>query len=78
MVNIRHILVHMRAGHWSDAKALLHNDHSMLGAWLQGILHLHDGDVVQAEAWYAKANRSFKSHSTVEDELKRFESEMLD
>lgn len=78
MISIRHALVQMRAGHWDQAHSLLQNDNSLLGIWLQGILQLHHGDLEKAAICYGKANRNFLRRGTVDEELKRFELELLD
>ena len=46
----------------------------MLGAWLHGILHLQEGDLEDAENWYNRANRHFRSRGTLEEELALFET----
>jgi hypothetical protein len=78
MINIRHALNHMRTGHWTEARHLLENDQSLLGSWLHGILCIQDGDLDKAEYWYGRASRNFIRHGSVAEELKRFESELLD
>ncbi len=78
MVNIRHAVVQMRAGHWSEARSLVQKDNSLLGAWLHGILDIQEGDLESAASWYGKANRNFLRRGTVDEELKRFESELMD
>jgi hypothetical protein len=34
------------------------------------------GDLEDAEYWYGKANRNFRSRGTLADELDRFEAEL--
>jgi hypothetical protein len=78
MINIRHAVVQMRSGHWSEARSLVQKDNSLLGAWLHGILDIQEGDLISAESWYVKANRNFLRRGSVDEELKRFEAELMD
>lgn len=78
MVNLRHALTHARHGDWDKAHQLAQTDDSLLGAWLHGILHVQDGDLENAEYWYARAGRLFSNRGTVPEEIERLEAELLD
>jgi hypothetical protein len=71
---LHRVLQDLRAGHWNAAHDLVQKDDSMLGAWLHGILHLQEGDLEDAESWYDRANRHFRSRGRLEDELALFET----
>ena len=71
---LRQALVHLRSGRWNEAHQIAQNDESPLAAWLHGILHIQEGDLENAEYWYGKANRNFRSRGTLEEELQRFEA----
>jgi hypothetical protein len=71
---LRQVLVHMRAGRWNEAHQLVQSDESLLSAWLHGILHIQEGDLEDAEYWYGKANRNFRSRGTLDEELDLFEA----
>lgn len=77
-IHLRQVLVHLRAGQWTEAHNLVQQDDSPLAAWLHGILHLQEGDLEDAEYWYGKANRQFRSRGTLAEELQRLEAEMPD
>lgn len=77
MTILRQVLVHLRAGRWSEAHNLMQSDDSLLGVWLHGILHIQEGDLEDAEYWYDKANRHFRSRDSLEEELDRFEAALL-
>ena len=77
-IPLRQILVHLRAGQWTEAHNLVQHDDSPLAAWLHGILHIQEGDLEDAEYWYGKANRQFRSRGTLAEELERFEAAMPD
>ena len=74
MTILQQVLQDLRAGHWNAAHDLVQKDGSMLGAWLHGILHLQEGDLEDAENWYNRANRHFRSRGTLEEELALFET----
>ena len=76
MNTLRQVLVHMRSGRWNEAHNLVQSDDSALSAWLHGILHIQEGDLEDAEYWYGKANRNFRSRGTVAEELDRCEAEL--
>jgi len=66
----------MRLGRWDAAHNLVQSDDSALAAWLHGILHIQEGDLEDAEYWYGKANRNFRSRGTLAEELERFQTEL--
>jgi len=68
------VLQQLRAGRWNEAHDLVQRDGSELAAWLHGILHLQEGDLEDAENWYDRANRPFRSRGTLEEELARVEA----
>lgn len=72
MTILPHVLQHLRAGRWVAAHDLVQKDQSMLAAWLHGILHLQEGDLEDAENWYNRANRHFRSRGTLAQELDAF------
>ena len=70
------VIAQMRSGHWIEAHNLVQSDDSELAAWLHGILHIQEGDLEDAEYWYDKANRHFRSRGTLEEELASLELAM--
>ena len=77
MTILRQVLVHLRAGRWTEAHNLVQSDASPLGAWLHGILHIQEGDLEDAEYWYGKADRHFRGRGSLDEELGRFEAALL-
>lgn len=71
---LRQVLAHMHAGRWREAHDLVQGEHSELAAWLHGILHIQEGDLEDAEYWYNKAGRHFRSRGTLDEELARMET----
>lgn len=76
MNTLYEVLAHMRAARWREAHDLVQSDDSLLAAWLHGMLHIQEGDLEDAEYWYGKAGRHFRSRGTLDEELARFEAEM--
>lgn len=76
MAIFHQVLVLMRSGRWIEAHNLVQTDDSPLAAWLHGILHVQEGDLEDAEYWYGKADRHFRSRGTLDEELERFEAEL--
>ena len=76
-MDIHAVLDHMRAGRWNDAHNLVQTDDSQFGAWLHGILHIQEGDLEDAEYWYGKADRNFRNRGTLQEELERLATELL-
>lgn len=73
-VLLRQVLLHLRAGQWTEAHNLVQQGHSPLAAWLHGIVHLQEGDLEDAEYWYGKADKHFRSRGTLTEELTAFEA----
>ncbi|PIF18413.1 hypothetical protein CLU89_2200 [Acidovorax sp. 30] len=71
---LQQVLQHLHAGRWNAAHDLVQHDGTMLGAWLHGILHLQEGDLEDAENWYDRAARHFRSRGTLAEEIAAFEA----
>ncbi len=67
------VLQDLNAGRWNAAHDQVQKDDSMLGAWLHGILHLQEGDLEDAENWYNRAARHFRSRGSLQEEIVLFE-----
>ena len=73
-MNLLHqVLQDLHAGRWHAAHDQVQKDDSMLGAWLHGILHLQEGDLEDAENWYNRAARHFRSRGSLQEEIVLFE-----
>ena len=73
MSHLHQVLQELHAGRWNAAHDLVQRDDSMLGAWLHGILHLQEGDLEDAENWYNRAARHFRSRGSLQEEIALFE-----
>ncbi len=70
---LHQVLQDLHAGRWHAAHDQVQKDDSMLGAWLHGILHLQEGDLEDAENWYNRAARHFRSRGSLQEEIALFE-----
>ncbi len=77
MSALQQVLQHLHAGRWVMAHDLVQKDNSELAAWLHGILHLQEGDLEDAENWYDRAHRHFRSRGSLQEELALFEQTLL-
>ena len=73
MTALHQVLQDLHAGRWHAAHDLVQKDDSMLGAWLHGILHLQEGDLEDAENWYNRAARHFRSRGSLQEEIVLFQ-----
>jgi hypothetical protein len=74
MADLRNILALMKSARWNDAHDLVQLDSSEFGAWLHGLLHLQEGDLEDAENWFNRANRHFRSRGSLDEEWAAFEA----
>jgi hypothetical protein len=68
------ILLLMRQGKWDEAHDLVQRDDSGAAAWLHALLHVQEGDLEDAEYWYEKSGRNFRSRGTLSEELDELEA----
>jgi len=76
MTSLLQILALMREGRWDEAHNLVQLDDSYSAAWLHALLHLQEGDMEDAEYWYGKSGRNFRSRSTLRKELDALEASL--
>ena len=76
MNTLRQVLLHLRQGRWIEAHNLVQSEDSALAAWLHGILHIQEGDLEDAEYWYGKAGKNFRSRGTLAEEIQRLDAEL--
>lgn len=74
MATLSEIAELMREGRWKEAHDLVQRDDSALAAWLHGLLHLQEGDLEDAEYWYDRAGRHFRSRGSLAQEIESFQA----
>ena len=74
MTSLLQSLALMRQGNWDAAHDLVQRDDSPLAAWLHALLHVQEGDLENAEYWYHKSGRNFRSRGSLSEELDALEA----
>ena len=52
-----------------EAHKIAQDDQTMIGSWLHGIVHIIEGDELNARYWYKKASRTFPGINSAESEI---------
>ena len=68
-VALEQALALLAEGRWQQAHDIVQKEHSVLAAWLHGIVHTLEGDLDNARYWYAKTSRPFPGPDAVKDEI---------
>lgn len=76
MAPLLQILSLMREGRWDEAHDLVQRDDSSSAAWLHALLHVQEGDLENAEYWYGKTGRDFRSRGALSEELDALEASL--
>ena len=66
----------LRAGHWTQAHDEAQRHDSPEAAWLHALVHVQEGDLENAEYWYGKAGRDFRSRLGLAEELDALERQL--
>ncbi len=56
-------------GDWQGAHVIVQGDPSPLAVWMHGIVHLLEGDTLNARYWYGQAGRRFPAATEVRSEI---------
>jgi len=76
MTPLLDILALLREGKWNEAHNLVQRDDSGTAAWLHALLHVQEGDLEDAEYWYEKSGRNFRSRGSLSEELDELEANL--
>ena len=71
---LREVIAHLKANRWTQAHHLVQQVDASAAAWLHGIVHIQEGDLEDAEYWYARAGRDFRQRGSLSDEIAAFEA----
>ncbi len=61
---------------WDEAHRLVQDDNSTDAAWVHAYLHRQEGDVGNADYWYARAGRT-RPETSLEEEWEAISCELL-
>ena len=59
----------LAAGDWKQAHEIVQKDKSTLSSWIHGIVHILEGDLVNARGWYKRAERAFPGAEAAQAEI---------
>jgi hypothetical protein len=61
---------HASSGRWKEAHDIVQQDEQgELSCWIHAVLHRQEGDLPNAQYWYARCGRRLRKAVTPEDEL---------
>jgi hypothetical protein len=61
---------HALAGRWNEAHQIVQQDEQAeLSCWIHAVLHRQDGDLPNAQYWYARCKRRLRKSVAPQDEL---------
>ena len=67
---LRSAVAQLERGDWRAAHALVQKDEeSPLYCWAHGIVHVMEGDLINARYWYSQARREFPENYSVAAEI---------
>ena len=66
---------HALAGRWREAHEIVQEDEQdELSCWIHAVLHRQEGDLPNAQYWYARCGRRLRKGVAPEEELREIEA----
>jgi hypothetical protein len=66
---------HALSGKWNDAHEIVQRDErDEFACWIHAVLHRQEGDLPNAQYWYARCGRRLRKSVAPEDELREIQS----
>ncbi len=66
---------HALAGKWREAHEIVQQDEQdETACWIHAVLHRQEGDLANAQYWYARCERQLRKSVAPEDELREIEA----
>jgi len=66
---------HALAGKWNEAHEIVQRDEQdEFACWIHAVLHRQEGDLPNAQYWYARCERRLRKAVSPEDELREIRS----
>jgi hypothetical protein len=66
---------HARSGKWREAHEIVQQDEqNETACWIHAVLHRQEGDIPNAQYWYARCGRRLRTALTPEEELREIEA----
>lgn len=68
-------VAHALSGKWKEAHQIVQQDEQdELSCWIHAVLHRQEGDISNAQYWYARCGRRLRKALTPEEELREIEA----
>jgi hypothetical protein len=65
-------LDHALSGKWQEAHKIVQQDEQEeLSCWIHAVLHRQEGDMPNAQYWYARCGRQLRTSISAEEELRQ-------
>ena len=72
---LRDALSSALSGNWNAAHQIVQQDEQdELACWIHAVLHRQEGDLPNAQYWYARCGRRLRKAVSPEDELREIEA----
>ena len=66
---------HALSGKWREAHEIVQQDEeNETACWIHAVLHRQEGDIPNAQYWYARCGRRLRKGLTPEEELREIEA----
>jgi hypothetical protein len=66
---------HALSGKWREAHEIVQQDEqNETACWIHAVLHRQEGDIPNAQYWYARCGRRLRKALTPEEELREIEA----
>jgi hypothetical protein len=70
-------LWHAKKGNWEQSHTIAQDIHTRLGSWIHALLHLIEGDIGNANYWFAKAGKPAVKAAQIDDLWEAIAAETL-
>jgi hypothetical protein len=68
-------VAHALSGKWKEAHDIVQQDEQdEVSCWIHAVLHRQEGDLPNAQYWYARCGRRLRKAVTPEEELREIEA----
>jgi hypothetical protein len=66
---------HALCGNWREAHEIVQeDDQDATACWIHAVLHRQEGDLPNAQYWYARCHRRLRERVAPEDELREIDA----
>ena len=78
-IHLAEAVDHALSGKWKEAHDIVQQDEEAeLACWIHAVLHRQEGDLPNAQYWYARCGRRLRKAVPPEDELREIDAALRD